>query len=432
MCLSYIKNKSWLLLLIAAMVMFWHAAWPLPDTRANGGTEVTWLVEVSGLKSQYEAAIAEFERLHPGVTVRPIWVPKAEYQSKFRTLAAAGQPPDVFYAGDVWVAHMLPFLRDLTPWIERDRDEIQPDDFYPSVLNAMQHDGGIYFMPKTMNVSLLYYNRTLFDEAGLAYPTDQWTWDDYIAAAIKISAIERPDGLEVYGIQPVYGWWGEWLIYLRQSGGQLFSDDGMRCLMDSEAAVAGISFYHDKVYRWEVSPRQGYGPSTGFASNRVGMLYGGHTGEWKIYGQVPELNWDIQVLPIGPAGREGGEIAMAGYGVSKDSDAPELAWELVKHLTSAEAIAKEVAAGNLAVRRSVAETMLLSELYDGQPRNIDAVYQQLPYSQPIPRNANYIEIALQIIQPEIDLMMQGRASPEQACVRAAAAANHYLQVMGER
>jgi maltose-binding protein MalE len=89
-----------------------------------------------------------------------MWVPATQYQTKFKTLAAAGQAPDLVECGDVWIAYMLPFMYDVTDLVERDREEIHLDDFLSrSAFKACQHEGRYYFLAAGMNVSLLYYNR---------------------------------------------------------------------------------------------------------------------------------------------------------------------------------------------------------------------------------------------------------------------------------
>jgi multiple sugar transport system substrate-binding protein len=140
----------------------------------------------------------------------------------------------------------------------------------------------------------------LFERAGVAYPTDQWTWDDYLAAGKRI--MELPDAGRggVWGGDVETGWWGEWLIFVRQAGGTLFNDDMTRCVLDSPEAIAGLTMYNDRIFKHGFAPAPGYGPDNQFASGKVGMWYGGHTEKWKTYNAIPGLDWDVQVLPDRP------------------------------------------------------------------------------------------------------------------------------------
>ena len=204
-----------LLFSAASAAGFWYAG---ARSLEPGGdrVEVSWLIPVNDMKSSYEELAAGFRARHPDIDLRMIWVPGNQYQTKFKTLSAAGDAPDVFYTGDVWVAYMLPFLRDMTWYFERDREEIDLDDFFPEVIPAMQHKGRFYFLAVHINVSMLYFNRKLFDEAGVSYPTPDWTWDDFFRAGEAISRV-REDGTRIWGSDISTSWWGEWLIYVRQA-----------------------------------------------------------------------------------------------------------------------------------------------------------------------------------------------------------------------
>jgi ABC-type glycerol-3-phosphate transport system substrate-binding protein len=132
------------------------------------------------------------------------------------------------------------------------------------------------------------------------------------------------------------------------------------------------------------------------------------------------------MLPSGPVTRRGGEIAMQGYSISSTCRHPEEAWALAKYLTRPEAIAAIVERGSLAVRRSVAEAIMRDPRRTSRPRNLRAVYRQFAYGEPIPHNPNFLEIVADIIQPEIDRMLLGELTPEQAGRRATAAVDAFL------
>jgi len=405
---------------------------PRGDAVNDGRTEVRWMVPVRWDRPIIEAFVRRFEADHPDIRVKMMWVPATQYQTKFKTLAAAGQAPDLVECGDVWIAYMLPFMYDVTELVERDREAIDLDDFFPEVLSACQHEGRYYFLAAGMNVSLLYYNKTLFDRAGVAYPTDRWTWDDYLAAGKKI--MELPDAGRggVWGGDVETGWWGEWLIFVRQAGGAIFNDDMTRCVLDSPEAIAGLTMYNDRIFKHQFAPAPGYGPDNQFASGKVGMWYGGHTEKWKTYNAIPGLDWDVQVLPIGPNGRTGGEIAIRAYGITKSSRNPEAAWTLMKYMVTPDNIRSNVQRGGLSVRRSVADEFLREGGSQTRPGNMAAVYEQIRYALPLPRSTDYIELSLNIIQPEIDRMIRGDLTPEQAAANATRAANRFLDVVGSR
>lgn len=422
----------WIAIVALAAAGFWWAGRDREPAVHNGRKVITWIVSISPLRDFYEQEVAEFERQHPDIEVRMIWVPASEYHMKFKTLAAAGRTPDMFYSGDVWISYLLPFMSDLTPLVRRDAAEIGLGDYFPEIRTAMQRDGRYYVMPEAVNVALLYYNRRLFREAGLPEPAADWTWDDLVRAGKKLTRPATALDPGVWGCSRMEGWWGEWLIYVRQAGGTVFSPDGRRCVLDSPEAIAGLKFYLEKSSRFGISAPAGYEPVNGFVNQRVAMLVGGHVNFWLNYNQTPGLEWDVQLLPAGPATRRGGEVAIAGYALSNITRHREEAWALMKYLTRPAAIAAIVKRGGISVRRSIAESTMQDPRRKERPSNLAAVYGQLNYAEPIPRHPDFIEIMLQVVQPEIDRMVMGEFGPEEAGRRAAAAVNQYLATFAGR
>ncbi|MEZ5276300.1 MAG: sugar ABC transporter substrate-binding protein [Opitutaceae bacterium] len=406
---------------------FWWAGRTHEPPPAPGRKLVTWLHFVSPIRDIHERQVAEFQRLHPDIEVRTILVPGNEYHMKFKTLAAAGQAPDLFYSGDVWMSYLLPFMADLTPLVERDSVEIGLDDFYPEIRAAMRQEGRYYVMPEHTNVALLYYNRRLFREAGLAEPTADWTWDDLVRNGVALTRPATTGDSGVWGCGRLEGWWGEWLTYVRQAGGEVLTPDGRHCALDSPAAIEGLRFFQDKALRYHYSAPAGFEPLNGFVNGRLAMLMVGHVNFWPNYNQIPDLDWDIQLLPAGPASRVGGELAIAGYGINRESRHLEEAWALLKFLTRPEVGMEIARRGSISPRRSVAAGQIRDRAPGTRPQNVEAAYAQMKYSLPIPRHPHFIEFMLQIVQPEIDRMVQGELTPEEAAHRATEQVNAFLE-----
>lgn len=416
----------WFAAIFLATVGFWWAGRSHEPPPKPGRTVISWILFVSPLRDFYEQQVAEFERLHPDIEVRLILVPGSEYHMKFKTLAAAGEAPDMFYAGDVWLSYLLPFMADLTPLVQRDATEIGLDDYYPEIQAAMQDHGRYYVIPEALNVALLYYNRRMFREAGLPEPTADWTWDDLVRNASALTKAPVGDQPGVWGCSRLEGWWGEWLTYVRQAGGAVFTSDGRRCALDSPEAISGLRFFQDKALKYHSSAPAGFEPLNGFVNERVAMVMVGHVNFWLNYNQVPGLDWDIQMLPIGPASRKGGEMAIAGYSINKHTQHLEETWALLKFLTRPAATAEIIRRGSISPRRSVADAQIKSRQPEDRPQNLAAAYAQIAYAMPIPRDPHFIEIMIQIVQPEIDRMVQGEQTPEETGQRAAAAVNAFL------
>lgn len=419
-------------LLIPAILVAFGCLSCGPKPPADSRQKVVWMMPLDQkMKPMIDGIVAEYEGEHPDVDVEMLWVPSQQYQTKFKTLVAAGLTPDLFYCGDVWVAYLRPFLLDITPYVERDRDEIKLDDFYPQLLKACQVDGRYLYLPRYFNVSLLYYNVGMFEKAGLPPPTRDWTWDDYTATSLKLQATFG-DNKALWASDVVTGWWGEWLIFVRQAGGDFFDKTGTRSGLDSPEAIRGLQQYYDKIYTHHIAPPPGYRPEKGFAAGTLALSQGGHSGDWYWYRQVEGLRWDVQLLPVGPKGRAGGEVAVDAIGIARQSKSPEAAWGLMKKVVSPEGIRKHADLGFPPVRRSVAnETLLAGKPGErpNSPQHAEALYEALEFAMPIPRHPDFIEIAIQLVQPEIDMMLEDRQTPAEAGRRAAEAMNRFLDTV---
>jgi len=403
------------------------------DSAAGAEHRVTliWLLSTEQIRPQTEAIVSDFEKANPDIHVELRWTPEPQYQTKLKTLIAAGQPPDLFWCGDVWVAYLQPFLYDLTPFVERDAGEYHLDDIYPALRQACQWSGRWYYLPRFFNVSLLYYNKGLFDAAHEPYPTANWTWADYVSAAEKLTRRDSNGTVLTWGSTIVTGWWGEWYILVRQAGGQLFNPQVTSCELNSPQAIEGMTHYADKIFRYKISPSPGYGPANGFASGKFAMEFGGHTGNWPVFDAIPGLDWDIQLLPEGPHGHSGGEVAVDAVGISSRCQHPEEAWRFLKFLTSEASVRTYVNTGLLSIRRSVAEDSFRHLTPQYHPQHLRTAYDALAYAEPLPQSRDFIEIALEIIQPEVDRVLSERVPVPVACDRAADAANAFLHTISQ-
>lgn len=120
-----------------------------------------------------------FRKLYPKVKVNEIWLPADEVDIKLDAALAAGNAGDVIMLSPDWRGLRSKWFEDLTPYVERDNLDLESlftpgvDDGY--VLPDGKRDG----MPTTASDFMIAYNKKIFDEAGVPYPTEDWTWDDF-------------------------------------------------------------------------------------------------------------------------------------------------------------------------------------------------------------------------------------------------------------
>ncbi len=142
-----------------------------------------------------------FQAEHPNITVKVETAPFNDYFIKLQTLIAGGTAPDVFelnYENFVTYAEKG-LLLDLTPMMSVD-SSLDPAIYYPRALQAFSYNGMQLGLPATFSTVVLYYNKDLFDKAGVKYPDETWTWDDLLAAAEKLTVKDASGKVTQYAL----------------------------------------------------------------------------------------------------------------------------------------------------------------------------------------------------------------------------------------
>jgi multiple sugar transport system substrate-binding protein len=238
-----------------------------------------------------DTIVAAFEEEHPGITIDVQTAAYDDYFTQLQTRVAGGDAPDTFelnYENFVTYAEAGTLL-DLTAAAG---EAIDPSVFYGEAYDVFQHDGTQYGLPATFSNVVLFYNKDLFDQAGLDYPTADWTWDDERAAAEELTDAEAG----VWGtFQPVSFF--EYFKVLAQNGGSFFNEDKTDVAFDTPEGVEAAEWLLDKV--GTVMPAEadmgGQDDAAMFKSGKLAMW---HNGIWQFAGMADApFEWDIVVEP---------------------------------------------------------------------------------------------------------------------------------------
>lgn len=164
-----------------------------PPTATPEPTVVRFVYEQGFLSAYYEELAAAFEAENPGVDV------VLEAASPYSALQSQSSPADVAEIDQLSLALMAQagLIRSLEPLLQESPD-FDLGAFYEGAVNAMRWRGDLWGLPADVDPWVLYYNRDMFDTAGLEYPTADWTWDDLLTAAIQLS--DPTDATPVYGL----------------------------------------------------------------------------------------------------------------------------------------------------------------------------------------------------------------------------------------
>ncbi len=338
---------------------------------AAAETEISFMLWGSPQEGEVWSHIAEeFQAAHPDISVNIEVADWNGYWEKLRVQVAGGTPPDVF-AMDAplypdWQSRDV--LLNMQPYIDADPSVLE--GVYPVTLEAYKTEEGMFGMPRDFQTIVLYYNKDMFDAAGVEYPTDEWTWDDFRAAAAELTIDKDGDGTtdqwgawaEVYDMEPFWG------PVIWSHGGEVVDAAAGTTLIGSEEAMAGFEFIRQIWLEDQSMPTEEQLSQYGWDGLLSGVAAMGFSGHWSVpeYAQAG-LNFDVAPVPMGPAGRVTG-VNSAGFVISKDSPNPDAAWEFVKFAVS-EAGQSELANIGLAV--PILESVANSDAYLGQEVQIN-------------------------------------------------------------
>ncbi len=357
-----------------------------------------------------EHLIDVFESENPGITINYTTADFGSYFTKLQTDFAAGTSPDVFelnYENFVTFASRGT-LRDLRPDIASS-SLIGDGTFYPAALDAFAYDGAQLGLPITFSTVLLIYNKDMFDAAGVSYPTDDWTWDDVIAAG---KAISDPAN-RVWGIsQPVQFW--EFYKAAAQAGGGLTVTPTVQ--IDTPENRAAAHYLVDKVQLHHIMPTDaemsGVGDIDLFLNQQLGMIV---TGIWMFDNFVTNatFNWDVAVEPGGV--QKATHFFSNAAVVSSQSKVPDAAYKWVEFLAAHPAVVQARIETNWELSALSLEQADALEPYLAKPvpANREAVFESLAYAVNPPVVENQPELQ-DIVNQELEAARLGTKTVEQA------------------
>lgn len=279
-----------------------------------------------------QSLLYQFTVANPDIIVKyePI---TGDYQQAMLTAIASGTEPDVFYVDiayfQVWAGKgvLLP-LDDLMAATNTTKDM-----FVPSLINAFTFDGKVYGIPKDFNTLGMFYNMDLFDKAGVAYPTDSWTWQDLTDAATKLTDLTDPN-------KPVYGFCdppdaGRFPVFVFQAGGQIMNSDFTDTELDAQPAIDAATYYTDfrknKIGALPADLGEGW-QGTVFGKGQCAMVY---EGGWLIpymTSTFPGVKYGVARLPAGV--QKGNMIFTVSWSISANTKVADAAWKVVEFLTN--------------------------------------------------------------------------------------------------
>lgn len=283
----------------------------------------------------HEQVAQAFMEEHPNITIEHWQQPWNEYFTKMQTLWASGDAsaiPDVLFLVQVPRYAADGVLENLDPYIERSNYNL--DDYWPSLLESATFDGHVYGLPRDISSEVLYYNKAIFDEAGVEYPNENWTWDDWTAAGEQLTQAEG-GRVSRYALG-MEG--GKYQLFVGQNGGSILDDmrNPSRCTLDEPPAMEAISFFagmmNNNLAIPDANLNQAGGDAAVFQSGQAAMIV-------QNASRVPTFNevgmeYDVAPVPIPEGGQRSGSAVGAAWTMSASSENKDAAWTFIEWLQS--------------------------------------------------------------------------------------------------
>ena len=372
------------------------------DGGTDGGDEVsgevTFMVFGDPEEIQaYREVIAAYEQEQPQVDVRLIETSdRDDLIARLSTSFAGGAPPDLFLLNYRFYAQFAArgVLEPIESRVEAS-EVFKQEDFYEEALDAFRFDGTLTCLPQNISSLVVYYNKDLFREAGVAEPESGWNWDEMVSAAKKLTKDEDGDGMaEVYGLGVEAS-----LIriapFVWSNGGELVDDeeDPTHFTLDSPEAQAALTEFFKLRLVHNVIPSEeeveAEDDETRFHNGRLAMVLSSRRST-PTFRTITEFDWDIAALP--QFREQAGILHSDAYCMTKASENKEAAWSFMEYALGPE--------GAPVVARSGRTVPSLQEVAESEafldptakPANSRVFLETIPVIRQVPSISTWPEI----------------------------------------
>lgn len=228
-----------------------------------------------------------------------------DYYTQIQTQLAGGSGSDLLWLDQDHIASFADsgILLDISDRVAKadKASAANLSDYFPGVLQTAQVGGKTFGLPWIAQPVILYYNKTMFDTAGIKYPDDSWTWQTFKDAAAKLT-LTTNGKITQYGT--VFTGWPPLDMFVWQAGGNLISADRASSPIDSPEVQQAVDFYTSILYNEKYAPSEATikdrGGNDQFKAGQVAMAFGGAADDLD---RAPGLKVGVSRVPMGPKSR---------------------------------------------------------------------------------------------------------------------------------
>ncbi len=388
----------------------------------------------------FQPAIEALDEAHPEWIINLETTPQSALVEKINTQLAGNDLPDVVRVQGLFAQQWIrqsAFL-DLTGRIEE--SQLNLDDFYAGPLEQFRWEGALWGLPDTAAPDVVFYNKEMFDTAGLDYPTDDWTYDDMRRAAIELTRDAHGHSPTEASFDPQaieqWGWSGGFTFFwqrhlIRALGGELCANEDCTLMtFTSPEALEAAEWWASLVHKDQAALHDPYGgsqtgvPGDPFIAGKAAMGYNGFFAVGQL-NEAGSIDYDIVQPLVGTDGRRYTPLSTNGYVISVNSEHPEESWALVQALIEPAFLAETWGAPghSIPARRSAADSSINPAR---APSNQAAIISAMEYGQVF---KPFTASAFEVYGKTSDLFlkaMKGEMSVEEAMTQVEDTANEIL------
>jgi multiple sugar transport system substrate-binding protein len=370
----------------------------------------------------YEALVAEFETQHPEIDIALQHIPsQGEYRQRLAASFSSGSPPDVMLLNYRRFGTFADQggLQPLTNYMANS-DVIDSADFYPVTIDSFQLEGDLWCVPQNISSLVVYYNRDLFDAAGLPYPASNWSWDNFLAAARALTQDTDGDGMvDQYGvgIEPSLF---RLAPFVWQNGGRITDDPAnpTRLTLDEPITMEALQWFVDLQVVEGVVPdavaESAENSQSRFLNGNLGMIFNSRRGV-PTYRTIDSFEWDVAPLPF--SRRQAGILHSDGYCMAAATDNKDAAWTFIEFANSETGQAIVAPSGRTVPSlKSVAESDAFLDPTQ-PPANARVFLDSIPTLGRVPIMSTWVQIE-ETAGKEIERAFYGQISAEEAALTA--------------
>lgn len=361
----------------------------------------------------------EFEAAYPQYKLKIDALPINGYFDNAAAAILAGNPPDVL---DIDITQVATFaaknlLTDISSTVE---SKLKASDFIKLCWEYSHYKGKMYGMPNRGTGNVYFYNKKMFDDAGVAYPKDGWNYDDLLAMAKKITVPGQKYGVGIAAdLSDPSNVWSSFVGVLWAFGGEIMNADATVCTMDSPGAIKAIAWWTELYTKQKVVPEGSLGYTISrdvvplLSAGKVAMLPFGVSGA-DTFKKVPGLQWDLVQAPGGFNRGGGWTYTIPVTAAHKQAAVDYLLWFANPDIQS---------------RLCATEPSMVAAWKMAPPWNTPLYQQMLKAAmtaKALPNSGKWGE-ASPIMIKELQKVLMGQKTPEQAGKDMAAQVNAILK-----